>query len=301
MLSSRQLSLLDALVECGTVSGAAERERVTQPAVSKALAALEARVGFKVFERKNRRLSLTVEGESLLTEARRLLSSIDAFNGVVEDIRLRGAQRIRIATTAVIATSKFFAAAMADFVRRYPNVHLEIETIPRPEIIRAAIGERADVVISILPFTTPEIETTPIGTCRILAVARKNTWLSPGEVLTPKRLSELPLIFLYERSRLRKTLDHFMYRSGYSLEVRAEVSNSLIALELAAAGGGVAVCDDMNLDRIDAAQFEICEFSEPMQLEIGVIRRSAQTRSQYQEEIESLLGINYKALAGRPN
>ncbi len=293
MISNRQLRLLDALVETGSVSGAAAREHVTQPAVSKALAALEAQVGFSVFERHHRRLALTAKGKSLHAEAQRLLSSLDAFNGVVEEIRTRGAQRVRIATTAAIGSSRFFNRAIADFVKQNPNVHLEIETMPRPEIVRATLGERADVVISYLPFTNPNIETTSIGSCDIVAVAQRGTWLHPGETLTPERLSELPLIFLFERSRLRRTLDHFMYRSGFSLEVRAEVSNSLMALELAAAGGGVAVCDGISLSSVPTGDFEVCNFSDPMKLEIGVLRRHGQSTSQYHADIERLLREHY--------
>ena len=298
MVSPRQLSLLDALVDTGTVSGAAERENITQPAVSKALAALEQQVGFDVFERRNRRLVLTNKGLSLHAEAQRLLSRIDEFNGVVEDIRNRGAQRIRVATTAVIASSRFFAAALAEFVGNNPNVHMEIETMPRPEITRATLREHADVVVSFLPFTNPDIETSRIGSCGIVAIAKKNTWLSDGEVVTPLRLSELPVIFLFERSRLRKTLDQFMYRSGYSLEVRAEVSNSLVALELAAAGGGVAVCDDINLNALPRRKFDVCRFSEPMQLEIGILRRRGHKVSDYQAQIGVLLKESYQGLHG---
>ena len=56
MLDTRQLRIVDAIVRAGTVTKAAERLFVTQPAVSHALRDMESKLGVKLFKREGRRM-----------------------------------------------------------------------------------------------------------------------------------------------------------------------------------------------------------------------------------------------------
>jgi DNA-binding transcriptional LysR family regulator len=65
------------VAELGTVSKAAVRLRIAQPALSRHIRDLEADLGLLLFERLGRRLILTPEGEQLLRECRGLLAYVD--------------------------------------------------------------------------------------------------------------------------------------------------------------------------------------------------------------------------------
>src|ERR1700744_62355 len=67
------------VAELGTVSKAAVRLRITQPALSRQIHALEQELGLKLFDRVARRLQLTGEGEQLLNDCRALLNSANAI------------------------------------------------------------------------------------------------------------------------------------------------------------------------------------------------------------------------------
>lgn len=289
MLTIRQLSILDAIVATGTVTAAAERVCVTQPAVSKTLSALESYVGFQIFERRKKRLILTDKGLSLYKEARRLLGMVDDFSVVIEDIRTRGAQRIRIATTQVIASSKFMTKALAAFCIEHPNLHLEVDTMQRQDLVRAATSDRADVVIGNLPFTSRDVVTSKFGESHILAVARKDGFLETIESATAEILSQLPIIFLFERSRLRRILDHYMYRAGLSLEIRAQVASSHTTIQLAKSGAGVGICDGLSLANAETTDLDICGFDEVLSMDIGFIRSQNTTINEYQAQLEALI------------
>ena len=73
----RHLRIVDAIAREGTVTRAAERLFVTQPAVSRALKELETRVGTPLFRRESRRMQLTLEGERLRATAKMVLEEID--------------------------------------------------------------------------------------------------------------------------------------------------------------------------------------------------------------------------------
>lgn len=295
MLTIRQLSILDAIVATGTVTAAAERVHVTQPAVSKTLSALEAYVGFQIFERRKKRLILTEKGLSLYKETRRLLGMVDDFGVIIEDIRKRGAQRIRLATTQVIASSDFLAKALAEFCAEHPNLHLEIDTMQRQDLVRAATGDRADVVIGNLPFTSRDVVTSKFGESHILAIARKDGFLEGFETVTADILSRMPIIFLFERSRLRRILDHYMYRSGVSLEIRAQVASSHTTIQFAKNGAGVGICDGLSLANTDLSDMDICPFDELLAMDIGFLRPQNSSITEYQARLEELIVASWNS------
>ncbi|MER7763559.1 LysR family transcriptional regulator [Streptomyces sp. NPDC097619] len=74
----RHLRALDAVAAAGTVTAAAARLHLTQPALSRTLAQLEARVGVRLVDRTSRRLALTPAGSTLLGHGRAILSHLDA-------------------------------------------------------------------------------------------------------------------------------------------------------------------------------------------------------------------------------
>jgi DNA-binding transcriptional LysR family regulator len=75
------------IAELGTVSKAALRLHLTQPAVSRQISDLEHELGFRLFDRVARRLLLTSEGEQLLGEWRALLNHAGAVREQAELLR----------------------------------------------------------------------------------------------------------------------------------------------------------------------------------------------------------------------
>src|SRR5690349_7546703 len=76
-LETRELRMLVAIADEGTVTRAATRLNVSQPALSHALRGLERRVGIALFERQSRGLVATEAGERLLRTARSVMREID--------------------------------------------------------------------------------------------------------------------------------------------------------------------------------------------------------------------------------
>ena len=89
MITSRQLEAFRAIMAHGTVTAAAERLGVSQPAVSKILAGLEHEIGYPLFTRIKRRLAPTSEARLLEQEVARLYHSLERVTEVAREIRER--------------------------------------------------------------------------------------------------------------------------------------------------------------------------------------------------------------------
>src|SRR5262247_64144 len=75
------------VADLGTVSKAALRLRIAQPALSRQISDLEEELGFKLFDRVGRRLLLTGEGEQLLNDCRGLLNYVTGVGERAQDLR----------------------------------------------------------------------------------------------------------------------------------------------------------------------------------------------------------------------
>ncbi|MDZ7809535.1 MAG: LysR family transcriptional regulator [Arhodomonas sp.] len=109
----------------GSVSRAAERLHLTQPAVSLRLKQLGADVGLTLFRRQPHGLELTADGQALLPAAQKALAAIEAFNRNAQAMHATVRGRLRIGT---IVDPEFIrlGAFLHHFVERAPQVETEL-------------------------------------------------------------------------------------------------------------------------------------------------------------------------------
>jgi LysR family transcriptional regulator, transcriptional activator for dmlA len=125
------LSFFVTLAQAGTLSAAAQELGLSPAAVSRRLAALEARLGIRLLHRTTRRATLTHEGALYLEDGQRILADLNEL-----ETRLTGGQAVPQGLLRVNATfgfgRQFIAPAVADFVARHPGVEVQLQLTDRP-------------------------------------------------------------------------------------------------------------------------------------------------------------------------
>jgi DNA-binding transcriptional LysR family regulator len=178
------VSVLAAVVEAGSFVRAAEPLGLTQSAVSRAIARLEARVGVRLLDRTTRSLTLTAEGRSLYERVSPLLAEIgDATTEASGSAAVaRGVLRVNADS---YFSSLIFAPHANRFLERYPEVSLEMMTRPQ---LGELVTEGFDVAVR---FGEPPVSSLA---ARKLLEARVLTVASPGyleRVGAPQRPEDL--------------------------------------------------------------------------------------------------------------
>ena len=120
------LELVLAVRQHGSLVMAARAMRVAPSAVTKRLAALEARLGLRLFQRTTRRVSPTAEGETLCERAIELLRAFDAVEAELRERQTEPAGPIRLAATFGFGRL-WLGPALADFQSRHPAVHIQLQ------------------------------------------------------------------------------------------------------------------------------------------------------------------------------
>ncbi len=120
------LELMLAIRDLGTLAGAARRLDVAPPAVTKRLAALEGKLGQRLFQRTTRCVSPTAEGETACTRAEVLLQGFLALEAELKERQSEPTGLIRLAATFGFGRL-WLGSALAEFQALYPKVDIQLQ------------------------------------------------------------------------------------------------------------------------------------------------------------------------------
>jgi DNA-binding transcriptional LysR family regulator len=125
-LNRPDLELVLAVRQHGSLVMAARALKVAPSAVTKRLAALESRLGLRLFQRTTRRVSPTAEGETLCEGAGGLLRAFDALEAELRERQTEPSGPIRLAATFGFGRL-WLGPALADFQAQHPAVHIQLQ------------------------------------------------------------------------------------------------------------------------------------------------------------------------------
>lgn len=149
-MDTQALATFVAVAEARSFSQAAERQFMTQPAVSKRIAALEENVGARLFDRLGRSVALTEGGERLLVSARRILADIATSR---EEIRCLSEQiggRLRLGTSHHVGIHRLPPILKA-YTQTYPGVELDLLFMDSERAFEQVIDGSLELAVVTLP------------------------------------------------------------------------------------------------------------------------------------------------------
>lgn len=181
--------MLVAVVEQGSLVGAARRLRRSPPAITRALSTLEQRVGARLIERTTRRLSVTEAGRALAEESRALLSAYDEAVAEISPAPVRGLLRV---TAPVQFGKRHVAPLVGAFLRKFPESQVELVLNDR---YLDLIDEALDVAVRIGTLSDSSLLVRRVGEVRRLLVASPDYLARRGSPATPAELAAHDTIF----------------------------------------------------------------------------------------------------------
>jgi len=230
-----ELAIFVAITESGSLVSASRRLRRSPPAVTRALSALEDRIGLRLIDRTTRRLAPTEAGSALADRARALLADYDAVLAGASQAPIRGVLRI---TAPVQFGRRHVAPIVSAFLNEYPDVRVELSLHDRNLDL---IEEGLDLAVRIGALADSGLVARPVGSVRRVVVASPAYLAQRGVPRTPSDLATHDTIFGMARSPARE------WRFGPSrrgpivrLSPRLLVDDVEAQVQAAQAGRGIA-------------------------------------------------------------
>lgn len=232
--------LLVAVLEEGSIAGAARRENIAASAVSKRISDLERRLGLSLLRRHASGVELTTAGSAVLRRARNLLHEAGQLEA---ELRLLGsgvAGHVRIASGETMLTSAL-PTALAGFLQANPGIRVDLQECLHTEVVRAVQEQAAD--IGVLPGETlpGELWNRPWRRDQIVAVVRRDHPLAGFPGVTWGEMLEHEMIGQDPRGALGALLGRQATALGRSMRVRVSADGYDVVCRLAQEGLGIGI------------------------------------------------------------
>lgn len=269
------LQAFTAVAEQASFSLAAEKLFITQPAVSKRIAALEHELDSPLFDRIGRQVVLTEAGEALLPHARRILDEIDNSRRAIADLSGRISGRLSLGTSHHIGLHRL-PPLLRELRRRYPELQLDIRFLDSETACRAVEhGELELAIVTLPPRPSSQLLTSALWQDPLSVVC------APDHPLTGYKKAGLPTLAQHKailsgpETFTRQIVEAAFKPLGMTLQVELSTNYLETIKMLTAVGLGWSVLPETMLDN------DLKRLNTPLQLtrQLGVVQHAARTPS----------------------
>lgn len=232
-----ELVVFTAILDAGSLAAAARRLRRSTPAVSRALTALEERLGQRLIERTTRRLAPTAAGRHFAGRARQVLADYRealAETSECTSIPLRGLLRV---TAPVVFGRRHVTPLIATFLDAHPNMRVELVCADQQLDL---VAEEVDVAVRIGRLTETGLVARKVGQVRPVLVASADYVARRGAPRSPRDLSDHEIVYFTGVPSFDWRFRGFNRNRAMRLAARLLVSDIESALIAVRAGRGVA-------------------------------------------------------------
>lgn len=275
------------VASCGSVSQAAAQLRNNQPNLTRAIKNLESELGCTLFQRTNRGMRLTPEGERLFEHIRIAIRQIERGEAELQELRALRRGSVTISASE-IALRGILQPVLREFRCRHPEVTLKISNHTTPQAVEALKNGLADLAVVTTPLT-PESGLTfrRLRTVRECAVCAGFPELY-GRPVTPEELLRYPIVSLGAQSTSYQLYSGFFAAHGlhFSPDIEAATADQILPLVEAGLGIGFVSEDFLH----GATGLHALALTSPLPVrEICAVKRTEQPLSLAAQELERLL------------
>jgi len=276
-LPLRQVATFVCLAETQSFRRAAERLRLSQPAVSAHIRQLERQVGVALVHRTTRHVSLTNEGKAFAARARRALDELEIAS---QDLReLAAVQRGRVVVACIVPMMAMVVPTVIKRVKElYPGLEIEIRDVLSAQLDALITSGEADFGIGPRPTAAAQVTFTRLDRDDFVAAVPHDHPLAGREAISLKELAAYPIITTTRNTNARTVLERALHELGQTLQPSFELVHHLSVGKMVEAGLGVTLLPRSAVGSMSSARIVTVELTSPrISRELGLI-----TRREYQ-------------------
>ncbi len=278
-----------AVAETGSFSLAAERLFLTQPAVSKRIAALESELDARLFDRIGRTVTLTEGGHALLPRARKLLVELE------DSIRAVSSLSGEIRGTLCFATSHHIGLhrlppTLKRYTLAYPQVRLDIQFMDsEAACVAVEHGDLELGIVTLPPAPSSKLTTEVVWQDPLGIVVSRNHPLAEKADVTLNELAQHVAVLPATNTYTRQIAEQAFSRLGLSLEVALSTNYLETIKMLVSVGIGWSLLPNTMLDE-HISKLPVEELS--LQRSLGIVYHRERTLSNAARALIGELGVS---------
>jgi DNA-binding transcriptional LysR family regulator len=243
-LNLNHLQTFAQVIQHGSFTAAAERQGLTQPAVSLQIRQLETRLNLKLIERVGKRIKPTSAGSTLLEHIGRIDAAVEDALLDLSSHAQGIAGKVAIGTGAT-ACIHLLPPILQTLRREFPALDVRVSTGNTDGILRAVEENRLDLALVTLPAGGRSLSVSPLLQDEFVAIFSDELAEEPR--LTPESLASLPLVVFEAGSGTRLLIDEWYLQAGLRVKPVMELGSIEAIKEMVAAGLGYSIVPAMSV------------------------------------------------------
>ncbi|WML57779.1 LysR family transcriptional regulator [Neobacillus sp. PS2-9] len=237
----RQLKYFVTIAEEGKITTAAKKLNIAQPPLSRQLKQMEEELGVTLFDRDNKSLNLTLEGERLLLRAKELLNKLDETMVEVQELRKDASGILSVGSNLYCAS--LILSKVVDIREKNPGLTFKVWEGETIHLIKMLSKRQIEIAITNSPITENSIsQITLESDPYVLVLPEKWTW-SGSEQCRLEEIINLPLILLrpnYGLGAYGQIVNEFQ-RLDLEPNILCECQDLIMLLGLVSSGFGATI------------------------------------------------------------
>lgn len=252
----RHIEVFHAVMQAGTITGAAQILHISQPAVTKVLQHAELQMGMPLFDRVKGKLYPTPEALRLSSEVDKLNRDLVAIRRLAANLRTGESEVLRVVATPTLGAS-VIPQAIAQWMQVYPNTRCALATHHTAEIVSSLLLGEADLALSLKNPHHPGIGAEVLTSGAMMALCPIHS--PEGADAEPLHVSAIrsPMIAMPEGDPLGDMVTHALDVHGVQTTSRITVQTYQLARSLVEAGAGMTVVDPFTAASADPQRVRV--------------------------------------------
>ena len=239
-ISLRQLRAFLAVARQQHFRRAAESIHLSQPAVSRHIAELEAELGIRLFDRTTREVVPTEAGRYLESAMGRVLDELEGVLSHVHSESERKRGKVHVASVPTLSAG-LMPQCIADCASRYPELTIQLHDQAQTMVLDSVRGGEVDFGIAIDPPITGEFDSELLLRDPFVLVCRPEHPLARLDRVPWRKLHGEPLILLDYSSGSRRLIDHALASRHIEANIVQQTGHTLTTFRMVEAGLGISV------------------------------------------------------------
>jgi DNA-binding transcriptional LysR family regulator len=244
----RQLELFLAVIDCNSVTKAAERSCISPGAISMQLRSLAAELHTDLFTRAGKHLVPTPAALRLAEHARVVIRQMQDIEFEFDANPANDSRLFHFATGATTLIHRL-GKPLKQLRERYPDTPIHITVSATEEMVAGLIDRRFDLALITLPFPTENLVVTPLFEEELFIVQRSDKPMNGWQVgaVRPDQLRDAPFLLYPGRSNMRSIIDAFFAEIGLNPRVVMEADDTAAIRRMVESGFGYSILPEFAL------------------------------------------------------
>ena len=233
-----QLRIYYEIVQASSITKAAERLHLTQPAVSIQLKNFQSQFDLPLTEIVGRRLYITDFGREIAVSAHKILQELESINYRTQDFKGKLSGRLKI---SVVSTGKYVIPYfLSGFLRQHEGVDLLLDVTNRAEVIQSLEANEIDFALVSVPVEKMKLNRLSLMQNQLYFVGNRDA-PAGNPYYTREMLETLPLIYREQGSGTRQVMEKYIRTNKLLIQKKLELTSNEAVKQAIISGMGYSV------------------------------------------------------------